>query len=597
MSSSLTRSQQVALAIAPKVTGLLSALGSSWIVVEVLSQETKRHNVYNRILCAMSFVDALSSVWFFASTWPIPEGTEGVAFAKGNGNVCVAQGFFLQLGMTSPYYNFSLALYYMLVVKYNVSEETLRRKFEPFVHVLCVLFGLGPAIAGVSLDLYNAANLWCWIAPFPPDCLDSYTHGDQNSNSCIRGDNAWIFRWAFYFVPLWAIIILVTIIMASVYLSVRKKEKEALADFLPHDGERRPASAVDSITPTMEKTTNATLQPPISSVRKGPEKAKCNEHQKGPPPPMKPTVDGAKHKKRPSIMKVMSDRLLLTGSDNTMLVPRGLMHLIGGGSGNSDVHRVSMSNSIDTKDIDYVVETIEEYTSARCQVMELNQFGTKVVFQQFILYTLGFYICYTFATINRIVEHVTGTSYFGLLFIHVILIPLQGLFNVLVYRYGYYFRLQQRYPDMTRWELFEYIWRWSFMGPPRNLSPGTNNSSVPPLPTSPSTRNKAHSNGILNSVEIIESTSPYPEVAEYQGSEAGSEILDQADTVNILDDGLEETPTPVGNMMADMLYKYSEYPSMASGGEDMVLVTTAFPTMVGRHSSDRGLTPRPLTPN
>ena len=83
----------------------------------------------------------------------------------------------------------------MLVVKYNVSEETLRRKFEPFVHVLCVLFGLGPAIAGVSLDLYNAANLWCWIAPFPPDCLDSYTHGDQNSNSCIRGDNAWIYRY------------------------------------------------------------------------------------------------------------------------------------------------------------------------------------------------------------------------------------------------------------------------------------------------------------------------------------------------------------------------------------------------------------------
>jgi hypothetical protein len=81
----------------------------------------------------------------------------------------------------------------MLVVKYNVTEETLRHKFEPLVHILCVLFGLAPAIAGVYLDLYDDARLWCWIAPFPAACLDSYTHGAVNSD-CIRGDNAWIYR-------------------------------------------------------------------------------------------------------------------------------------------------------------------------------------------------------------------------------------------------------------------------------------------------------------------------------------------------------------------------------------------------------------------
>jgi hypothetical protein len=89
--------------------------------------------------------------------------------------------------------NFCLALYYMLVVKYNVTEETLRHKFEPVVHVLCVIGGLAPAVAGVSLDLYNFANLWCWIAPYPEDCLDSYTYGAKESD-CIRGDNAWIYR-------------------------------------------------------------------------------------------------------------------------------------------------------------------------------------------------------------------------------------------------------------------------------------------------------------------------------------------------------------------------------------------------------------------
>ena len=101
--SSLTSSQQLALAVTPKVTGLLSALGSLWIVIEVATQKTKRGNVYNRIVFAMSFFDVFTSMFMFASTWPIPEDTEGVVFASGNQRSCTAQGFFLQLGLISPY--------------------------------------------------------------------------------------------------------------------------------------------------------------------------------------------------------------------------------------------------------------------------------------------------------------------------------------------------------------------------------------------------------------------------------------------------------------------------------------------------------------
>jgi hypothetical protein len=97
-----SRSQQVALAVAPKITAALSMLGSSWIVVEVLTQRTKRENVYNRLLCAMSIVDVITASCYFASTWPIPEGTEGVAFSVGNQNTCITQGFFLQLGIAAP---------------------------------------------------------------------------------------------------------------------------------------------------------------------------------------------------------------------------------------------------------------------------------------------------------------------------------------------------------------------------------------------------------------------------------------------------------------------------------------------------------------
>jgi hypothetical protein len=103
----LTPGQQVALAVTPKITSFLSILGSSWIIIEVLTQRTKRENVYNRLLCAMSFFDVLLTVWFFASTWPIPEGTEGVAWAVGNKQTCIAQGFFLQIGIIPPFCKFS----------------------------------------------------------------------------------------------------------------------------------------------------------------------------------------------------------------------------------------------------------------------------------------------------------------------------------------------------------------------------------------------------------------------------------------------------------------------------------------------------------
>jgi hypothetical protein len=47
-------------------------------------------------------------------------------------------------------------------------------------------------VIGIFLDLYNNADLWCWIAPYPLDCLDSWTYGGESN--CERGDNAWIYR-------------------------------------------------------------------------------------------------------------------------------------------------------------------------------------------------------------------------------------------------------------------------------------------------------------------------------------------------------------------------------------------------------------------
>jgi len=203
------KNQRIALAMIPKVSSSLSLFGSIWICIEVWTGTHEanrtlvpnRQHPYHRLLLGMSVYEILESVWNFSSTWPIPAGTTTVYGARGTQFTCTVQGFFLTLGLAIPIYNAMLALYYVLVVKCRVTDTMMRRRIEPIMHVVAGGWALGGAVAAAVLNLYNNANLWCWIAPYPANCLDSWRFPEQAN--CIRGDNAWIYRWAFYFAPLW----------------------------------------------------------------------------------------------------------------------------------------------------------------------------------------------------------------------------------------------------------------------------------------------------------------------------------------------------------------------------------------------------------
>jgi hypothetical protein len=205
--------QQVTLAVTPKISSLFSLAGSSWIIAQVLCSDQKRHHPYHRLLLAMSVYAAAASVGGFLSTWPIParhddddDNNPSPLWSVGTTETCTAQGFFLTLAVAFPMYYAFLALYYMLVVKYNLRDRTLRRIVEPTLHGVAALWALGTALSAVGLELLNDATLWCWIAPLPENCLDSWSHGTEAAN-CERGDNAWLYRWLFYYGPLWICIL------------------------------------------------------------------------------------------------------------------------------------------------------------------------------------------------------------------------------------------------------------------------------------------------------------------------------------------------------------------------------------------------------
>lgn len=227
-----TETQQVAMAIGPKITAILSIFGSGYIIREAFFMDRKkRQKAFYRIMIGMSCSDILASAFLFLTTWPIPKEYVGIVYANmGNTQVCTMQGFFLQLGIMTPLYNGVLASYYFMSIRLGWREEKIA-KVEKFLHCAVLLFGLSTAVTGLRLTLFNNANAWCWIAPYPANCQQSYQlsledDGETTTTTCERGDNANIYRWAFWYAPVWLMILWVTTSMTLTYLSVLMVDKK-----------------------------------------------------------------------------------------------------------------------------------------------------------------------------------------------------------------------------------------------------------------------------------------------------------------------------------------------------------------------------------
>ena len=121
---SSTRSKVIA--VAPKFSALLSICGSLGIVIKVLLNKARRKKTMHRIMLGMSICDILSSIWYFASTWPIPANTidtffgdtetDTIFWAAGdsNGISCSISGFFNQFAVVGKFrFELSVALHFV----------------------------------------------------------------------------------------------------------------------------------------------------------------------------------------------------------------------------------------------------------------------------------------------------------------------------------------------------------------------------------------------------------------------------------------------------------------------------------------------------
>ena len=215
--------QKRALNTIPHITGMLSLLGSLFVIQDIVRDRKKLKRTYIRLVLGMSIVDAFSSLGFFFGIWAIAGST---AF-------CSFQGFLIQLGVAAPIYNACLAIYYLLVLKFKWSERKIRA-IEKYMHSLPTGFGFVTSILGAILTLYNSAGMFCHIASAPFYCR-------KWDLSCDRGEYSHILVWVFFFGPIWACVLVTTISMAAVSMHVKKEEKASRrwrsASFLSGDND------------------------------------------------------------------------------------------------------------------------------------------------------------------------------------------------------------------------------------------------------------------------------------------------------------------------------------------------------------------------
>jgi hypothetical protein len=217
---------EVTLFFLQKIACILSAVGSLMIISQVTRSQFNRQKIQQRLILCISIIDFQTSlVWVFTPLF-MPA-FSGYPWAVGNFASCDAQGFIVQYSSAGFLYMCALQFMYVLVIKYGWKERDVK-KLEKWFHIIPNAFGLATATTALALKQYNPANWDCWIAPLPADCTSSNEirkgNTDLQETDCIRGDNANIFRWAFFFAPLWASILFCMVAMAIVHRTTKKAE-------------------------------------------------------------------------------------------------------------------------------------------------------------------------------------------------------------------------------------------------------------------------------------------------------------------------------------------------------------------------------------
>ena len=214
------------LASLSRTARIFSMFGAGAIIYNITRDAAKRSKSKDRIILLMSICD-----FFFAFFGPvlgllmIP--VDSFPGALGNQTTCNVQGFIYIAGYgASSAYNASLAIVYLLIVRFEFPDERLKR-VEPFLHVYPFLHGMF-FIGAFPLQVFNMGEVTCQVIASPLGCL--------TNDSCVRGKTTITLNMTSYIAFVQLLVIVAC--MISLYRTVLGREISS--DRFRFNAENRP---------------------------------------------------------------------------------------------------------------------------------------------------------------------------------------------------------------------------------------------------------------------------------------------------------------------------------------------------------------------
>lgn len=430
------------LAIAPKIPAILSILGSSYIIYNIMKQ--KHYNkqgssvkMYHQLLLGLSIVDIISSHIYFLGTIITPKGSDGpfglVFWAFGTTSTCSYGGFFNQFAVASPIYNTMLSLYFILKLRYKWTTISLNG-IGPMFHAIPICFALGTsffALLRQPATLYGNVFWTCWINPTPP-----------------QPDFRW-FQWSFLFAPIWLCVFLQSVMMLMLFSTVKRYERNrptnitvmSLELAAPADEEVDP----DNIQSSSRKNSSE-ARSSIASINDG----------------AIPTIHEEEDEDGPNLDDEGREDSIISPATATQKIEIDHVALSVAEEGDSDAAddgSSSSDNGCPVSAFDPSRSVVKKYPTKQAEEPNLSKIRGRrrrnyfhsndrriplqeeqqqyshahTIAIQGILYVAAFYITWFFPTLQRVLELANVPPYFALQALDTTLLPLQGLFNVLIY--------------------------------------------------------------------------------------------------------------------------------------------------------------------
>jgi hypothetical protein len=229
----VVRHQTKTFSIIRHVSGTLSLVASIAFVCIILRSRIGLSTTLHRLLFGLCVADILSSSVHVLSSMMAPKDLDYVVWnARGNAASCEASGFIQLFGMNMGlFYNASLCLNYLAIVRYNKKDKFIRDKIEPWMHGISVLYSLAVAIVPLAQQNYNFGQT-CLANPYNPKHCTGYEDGvvvDGYKIPCGRGggdDSVLTFYGTAVYPILFGVLMVIVVTMTLMYRSVLAADKK-----------------------------------------------------------------------------------------------------------------------------------------------------------------------------------------------------------------------------------------------------------------------------------------------------------------------------------------------------------------------------------